>query len=243
MSAASPSSNLSPRAAFRQATIDSAPVFLPAIPFAFVVGVAINNSAMPRWVGVISSPAIWAGAAQLSTLTLAGSASLAAVIATGAVINSRHIMYSAAMAPRFTDQPRWFRIFGPYLMIDQIFALSNTVPDLRGAAFRHYYLGVGAFFWTGWHIFVTLGMILGPVVPAAWRFDAAPMVMFAGFVVLGISRRPGFVAALVSAMVGLLTLGLPNKLGLLVAALAGVVAGFVAERVLVDPAPSGTAIQ
>ena len=135
-----------------------------------------------------------------------------------------------SMSSRFRDQPRWFRWFGPYLMIDQIFALANAADDLAGRAFRRYYLTVGWFFWVGWHLAVAAGMALGSSVPASWQLGVAPAVMFTGFVVLAATRRPAVVAAAVAALTCFLTLGLPNRLGLLVGAVAGVIAGYIADR-------------
>lgn len=210
--------------------LDSAPIFAPAIPFGFVVGVAVTESAMPTSIAFASSFVIWAGSAQLAALTLAGTASWLTVVATCAIINSRHVMYSAAMSPRFRDQPRWFRWLGPYLMIDQIFALANAADDLVGHAFRRYYLTVGWFFWVGWHLAVAAGMVLGSSVPESWQLGVAPAVMFTGFVVLAATRRPAVIAAVVAALTCFLTLGLPNRLGLLVGAVAGVIAGYIADR-------------
>lgn len=210
--------------------LDSAPIFAPAIPFGFVVGVAVSDAAMPTGIAFASSFIIWAGSAQLAALTLAGSASWITLVATCAIINSRHVMYSAAMSPRFRDQPRWFRWLGPYLMIDQIFALANAADDLSGRAFRRYYLAVGWFFWVGWHLAVFAGMRLGSSVPDSWQLGVAPAVMFVGFVVMAATRRPAVIAAVVAAMTCFLTLGLPNRLGLLVGAVAGVAAGYAADR-------------
>ena len=209
--------------------LDSAPIFAPAIPFGFVVGVAVTEAAMPTGIAFASSFVIWAGSAQLAALTLAGSATWITLVATCAIINSRHVMYSAAMSPRFRDQPHWFRWLGPYLMIDQIFALANAADDLVGREFRRYYLTVGWFFWIGWHLAVLAGMRLGSSVPASWQLGVAPAVMFTGFVVMAATRRPAVIAAVVAAMTCFLTLGLPNRLGLLVGAIAGVLAGYIAD--------------
>ncbi len=64
---------------------------------------------MPDPVGVLTSWVILAGAAQLALLTLVSTASIWAAMATALVINARHVMYSAALAPTFKAQPRWFR--------------------------------------------------------------------------------------------------------------------------------------
>ena len=215
----------------RRAIADSTPLFLPAIPFAFVLGLAATEGEMPAAIGWLTSPLIFAGAAQLAVLTLAGTASVWAVIVAGLVINTRHVMYSAALAPTFRLQPRWMRWVGPFFLIDQVFALAVLHADRPPAEFRRYYLTCGIFFFVNWQWATALGMVVGPIVPASWQLGYAPPVMFVGLVVIGISRMPQAVAAVVGGAVGLATAGLHDRLGILVGAVAGVVAGAVAELV------------
>lgn len=213
----------------RRAVSDCVPLFLPAIPFGFVLGLAITESAMPTAIAWSTSPLIFAGAAQLAVVTLAGTASVWAVIVAGLVINTRHVMYSAAMAPAFQRQPRWMRWVGPMFLIDQVFALAFLQVDRPPAEFRRYYLSAGLFFYLNWQWAVALGMVVGPVVPESWRLEFAPAVMFLGLVLIGINRMPQAVAAFVGGSVALVTAGLPDRLGILVGAVAGVAAAAVAE--------------
>jgi predicted branched-subunit amino acid permease len=64
----------------RQAFIDAIPLLIPAVPFGFVLGLAMTKSEMPLWAAWLSSPLVFAGAAQLTMVTLAGTASLWAII-------------------------------------------------------------------------------------------------------------------------------------------------------------------
>lgn len=225
----------------RRALADGTPLFVPAIPFGFVVGVAIVESEMPSLVGWSTSLTIFAGASQLATVTLAGVASVWAVVLAALVINSRHVMYSAALAPVLGRQPRWFRWLAPFVLIDQVFALVATRTDRSPADFRRYYLSLGAFFYVSWLSAVSLGMALGPIIPGAWRLDVAPAVMFTGLVVVSLDRSPAVVAAVVAAAVGLAAAGLPDRLGIIVGAVAGVVAGGLAEVRVQRRGPDGGA--
>ena len=213
----------------RRAIVDGFPLFVPAVPFGFVVGVAVVESEMPAVVGWSTSLTIFAGASQLATVTLAGVATLWAVAVAALVINSRHVMYSAALAPTFRHQPTWFRWVAPFFLIDQVFALVALRPDGSPASFRRYYLTLGVFFYLMWLAAVSLGMVVGPVIPTGWRLDVAPAVMFTGMVVISLNRSPAAVAAVVGALAALAAAGLPVRLGILVGAGAGVFAGAVAE--------------
>jgi predicted branched-subunit amino acid permease len=211
--------------AFRRAI----PLFIPAIPFALVLGVAITESAMPTAVAWSTNVVVFAGAAQLATVSLAATATWLTLVATAAVINLRHVMYSAALSPRFTDQPRWFRWVGPFFLIDQLFALASVRDELSPRDWRRFYLTAGTFFFVSWTLTVTLGMLVGSAIPTGWRLDVAPAIMFAGLVVLGLTNRPGVVAAVTGAGVCFLALDVPNNGGILVGAISGVVAGYLAD--------------
>ena len=216
----------------RQALIDVVPLVIPAVPFGFVVGLAATESAMPQWVAWLTAPMVFAGAAQLAMITLAGSASLWAVITAVLVINTRHVMYSAALAPTFRAQPRWMRWVGPFFMVDQTFALAALQTHRSPAEFRRYYLTVALTIYAVWNAVVPLGMLVGPIVPDSWRLDFAPPVMFAGLTLFAINRVPAAVAALVGGFVSLATVGLQDRLGFVVGALAGVLAAAVAESII-----------
>jgi predicted branched-subunit amino acid permease len=221
------------RAVARQGVIDALPLFVPAMPFGLVIGLAITESGMNPFVGWSGSWLIFGGAAQLTLVTLLGTGvAVAAAVGTALVVNARHLMYSAALAPTFQSQPRWFRWLGPYLLIDQLFALTTVrPPDEDPDGFRTYYLAAGATFWVLWLVVVALGLLLGPVVPEEWNLEFAIPILFIGLLVLGIDHWPEMVAALASAGVTYLAAGLPNRTGLLVGAFVGMIAGFTAERI------------
>lgn len=219
------------RSIVRQGIVDALPLFVPAVPFAFVIGLVIVESGISPFVGWSSSWIIFGGAAQLTLISLLGSgAAVAAAITAGLVVNARHLMYSAALAPVFQQQPHWMRWFGPYLLIDQQFALSMLRADDDPKTFRTYYLSSGLLFWALWLITSALGLVVGPVVPEAWNLEFAVSILFLGLIVLGIDRYPKLIAALVGAGVTYLTAGLPNRAGLLVGAFVGILAGTIAER-------------
>lgn len=223
----------------RQALADLLPVAIPAVPFGFVVGLAITESAMPQWVGWLSAPLVFAGAAQLAMITLAGSASVWAIITAVLVINTRHLMYSAALAPAFREQPRWMRWCAPFLLVDQTFALAALQTDRSPADFRRYYLTCAITLWMVWNTVVPLGMLIGPVVPEAWRLDFAPPIMFAGLTLFAIKRIPASVAATVGGLVSLMSVGLRDRLGIVVGAVAGVVVGAIVEQIIANRQFSG----
>lgn len=219
------------RATVRRGITDALPLYVPAVPFALVIGLAISESGINAFAGWSGSWLIFGGAAQLTLVSLlgTGTAVLAAITA-ALVVNARHLMYSAAMVPTFQSQPAWFRWVGPYMLIDQMFALASLEAESEPAVFRAYYLGAGATFWILWQITTALGIALGPVVPEEWNLEFAVPLLFIGLIVLGIDKASKTVAALAGAGVTFLLAGLPNRSGLLVGAVVGVLAGTLIER-------------
>jgi predicted branched-subunit amino acid permease len=165
------------------------PVFLPAIPFAFVLGIVIMDSGIAPLLGWSSSPMIYGGASQLALLTLlSDGAAIAAAVTAALVVNARHLMYSAAMAPTFQQQPTWFRWVGPYFLIDQVFALAMPRIHDEPESFRTYYLTLGIVFWLLWLSATAAGLFLGPVIPPSWGLSFSIPILFLGMLVMTINR-------------------------------------------------------
>ena len=210
-----------------------APLLIAVVPFGLVFGIVATGSDTGPWLGGATSFIIFAGAAQLATLQLidAGTAG-AVVIATALVINARHLMYSAALAPAFREFPRGARIALPYLLTDQAFALSIVrfgevdYPSYR----RWFFTGAGLSLWVPWQIFTIAGIVLGAQVPASWSLDFAIPLMFVILLVPTIKGRPELIAAVVGATVAVATAGAPYGLGLIIGAVSGVAAGVLAYR-------------
>jgi predicted branched-subunit amino acid permease len=219
------------RAVIRRGMVDALPIYVPAIPFALVLGLAIVESEIGLFTGWSGSWLIYSGAGQLVLVSLLGTgAAVIAAMTASLVISARHLMYSAALAPSFQRQPTWFRWLGPYLLIDQLFALMTVRLDDEPEDFRTYYLAAGLTFWVLWQVTTLVGIAIGPVVPEEWNLAFAVPLLFIGLLVLGIDTSPKLVAALVAAAVTFVFAGLPNRAGLLIGSVIGVLAGVVAGR-------------
>lgn len=220
------------RSIVKRGLADALPISaFAAIPIALVIGLTVVETGMNQLVGWSSASIIFGGAAQLTLISLLGSGTAVAAAVTAAiVVNARHLMYSAALAPKFREQPRWFHWVGPYFLVDQLFALSMLRLEDHPKAFRTYYLTVGAFFWTSWQITIALGLLIGPVIPEEWNLEFAVAILFLGLVVIAVDKFPKAVAAVVGAGVTYVSAGLPSRSGLLVGALVGILAGTVVER-------------
>jgi predicted branched-subunit amino acid permease len=210
---------------YRKGFLDAIPLAIPSVPFGFILGLAVVEAPIDSFVGWFGAWFLFAGAAQLTMITLLtdGATVVAAVIA-ALVVNARHFMYSMAVAAPFQRQPAWFRWVGSYALIDPVFAMVDPQRDLEPRAYRRYYFGIATTILVPWTIWVALGITLGASIPASWNIAFAVPVLFVGLMVLGIRGRPGVVAAVVAFTLAIVFSGLPNRLGLLIGAVVGVAA-------------------
>jgi predicted branched-subunit amino acid permease len=218
------------RQAARVAGKDLVPALVALAPLGLVVGVTVQQTGIGALLGVASAPAIYAGTAQLSALTLLhAGAGVVAVVGSVAVINARLVLYAAVLEPRFRGQPGWFRWLAPQFVVDPSFALVTARGDLDGpVTFRRYWLALGGLLTVAWTGLVALGVVVGPALSGAGRVLAfAPVAVFLSMVAPRLTDRPARVAAGVAgAVTGALALlgGLPAGVPVLVGAAAGVLA-------------------
>jgi 4-azaleucine resistance transporter AzlC len=209
------------------------PLLLAVIPFGLVLGVTAAASLVGGGLGIATSFIVFAGAAQLVTVQLLDAgASLAVVIVTALVVNVRHLMYSAAMAPHFSEFPRRTRLVLPYLLTDQAFAVSvlryetATDPTYK----RWFFTGAGFALWGSWQVATIVGVALGAQIPESLGLEFAIPLVFLVLLIPVVQTRPGLVAAVVGGLVAVAASEAPYGLGLVIGALTGVVAGVAAEQ-------------
>ncbi len=211
------------------------PLLIGVVPFGLVFGVIAADSVVGPVLGYATSLVIFAGAAQLATIQLLDEGVVGAVVvATALVINSRHMMYSAALASSFRDFPRWSRFALPYLLTDQAFAVSIVrYQDVTDPGYRRWFFtGSALTLWTAWQLSTLAGALVGAQLPEAWSLEFAIPLVFVALLVLTVRSRPDLVAAITGGAVAVVAASAPYGLGLIIAALAGVAAGVVAHRVL-----------
>ena len=114
-----------------------------------------------------------------------------------------------------------------YLLTDEAYAVAITHYQREGdVTNKHwYFLGAGLALWTSWQASTAVGVILGTQVPAGWQLDFALPLTFIALVVPALKNRAGILAAIAAGFISVLAAGLPYKLGLLSAALVGILVG------------------
>ena len=211
---------------------DIAPVLIGTVPFGFVAGVAAVGAGMSPLQGIALSFCVFSGIAQLVVAQLVAAQSPAIVtIAAAFVVGLRFLMYSAALSPHLAHLPQRWRVPLAYLMTDQVFAMGVQHFGRPGdRSCRHYrLLGSSLTLFAGWQVSVIVGALAGAQVPAAWSLDFVVTLTFLVLLVPALRTRADLAAATLAGVVVLLAAGLPYKLSLVVASLAGIGAGVLVE--------------
>jgi 4-azaleucine resistance transporter AzlC len=222
-----------PRAQFLAGVRAEAPIIPGVVPFGLIFGAIAVSAGLPPLVAQSMSVIIFAGSAQFiaAQLIAAGTPALV-LLMTAFVVNLRHLLYSASLAPFVRHLPLRWRLILAYLLTDEAYAVTithysdhNSPPETR----HWFFLGAGLALWTSWQISTSLGILLGARVPESWSLDFTLAVTFIGLVVPTLRDRPHVGAALSAGVVAVLTAAWPYKLGLMVAALVGILVGFTME--------------
>ena len=155
-------------------------------------------------------------AMAMSTIVFAGAAQFAAVgyIASGlawpgiilltALLNARHLLYSAALAPWLRSVPFARRAGMAHLLTDEAFALSiSHFRRLGRADERGYWLAAIGSTFIPWNLATLAGVLLGAQIPDPARFgiDVIFPAAMIGLAVGLITGRRELVAAIVGAAV------------------------------------------
>lgn len=224
----------SPRAEFWAGGRDTIPLIVGAIPFGLIFGALASASGLSFAAGMGMSTFVFAGSAQFIAVGLvAAGTGWPLIVLTTFVVNLRHALYSATLAPHVVHLPQRWQIPLAFGLTDETFAVAvkryNEGDDSPHK--RWYYLGSMVFMYSNWQLCTFLGLTVGQLIPnaAAWGLDFAMPVTFIGMVIPYLTTRPMVVATAVAGATALLTYPLPHNLGLIVASLAGIAAGAVSE--------------
>jgi len=209
------------------------PLMVGVIPFGLIYGALAIQLNVPAPIAQAMSSVIFAGSSQFVGAPLIASAAPGVIVVlTVFVVNLRHALYSASIAPYLERlSPRW-KIALAYLLTDEAYAVAIARYQNENASrLTHwFFLGTGLTLWLCWQASTAVGIFIGAQVDKSWSLDFALPLTFIAIVVPMLRNRAFGFAALVAGVVGVVTLGLPYKLGLMLAAALGIAAGMLTSR-------------
>ncbi|HEY7850201.1 MAG TPA: AzlC family ABC transporter permease [Ktedonobacterales bacterium] len=211
---------------------DTLPLLPGTVPFGLIYGATALTVGIPAWLTQMMSIVVFAGSAQFAiVLLVAGGASAVVLVLTAAILNLRHLLYSASLGPPLRDAPRGWRLALSYLLVDEVYGVViGRMLSLPMRQRLRYMLGSGLTLWIAWQISTLVGILIGARIPASWSLDFAATLTFIALLTPLLRDRALIGAALAAGIVAALTLGAPLKLGLVAAAIAGIGVGMLLDR-------------
>jgi len=225
-----------PASEFLSGLRDELPILVGVIPFGMIYGVVAVGAGLSPVTAQAMSLIVFAGSAQFLMAQLYGLGTPALVmLLAAAIVNLRHALYSASVAPYLRKLSGPWKWLLAYLLTDEAYAVTiiyyhKPRPDSTHD-YRHFFLlGSGLALWSTWQLGTALGILLGAQIPASWSLEFTLTLTFIGMVVPSLKDRAGAAAAIVAGLAALLAFALPLKLGLILGSLAGILAGLIVER-------------
>ncbi len=219
----------------RAGALAVAPQVIGVIPFGLVAGATPVASGMGTGVAMGFSTIVFAGASQLAAMdVLTRGGSVAVAILAAWTINLRMVLYSASLAPYLAREPRWRRLAGAYVLVDQVYAACITRWPEQDEARRRipFMIGAGLFLWVIWLASTLAGAVAGAAVPDRIPLDFAVPLVFLVLLVPAITSRPAMVAAAVGGTAAVVAAEIgAGGLSIVAGAVCGIAAGAVAEMV------------
>ncbi len=204
------------------------PLLIGVAPFGMIYGVLALNAGLAPAPAQMMSSIVFAGSAQFITAQLIRDAVPGLVIVlTIAVVNLRHMLYSASVAPYMRALPTRWKILLSYLLTDEAYAVTilHYEQEESNPTGHWFFLGAGLTLWVSWQLSTAAGILLGATLPESWPLDFALPVTFIALIIPALKDRPAIAASLIAGVVALLAYGLPYKLGLMLAGLLGILIG------------------
>ncbi len=209
------------------------PLQLGVVPFGLVFGVLGLASGLSAWETILMSSIVFGGASQVVFAQLWGGSVPAPIVgASVSVINLRHVLYSASVAPYLRSLPVRWRLPLAYLLTDEAYAVTiKRFRDEAPSPFQHYHLlGTGITLWVCWQITTVTGVVFGATIPESWSLGFAIPLTFIALVAPAIRRRADLAACLTAGTIAVAGQSLPWKGWIILAAIGGILAGWLAHR-------------
>lgn len=212
------------------AVIDTLPLAIAVIPWGILTGALAIQVGLSPLEAQLMSLLVFAGAAQLSAMTLvAAGASIGAIYGSTFVISARHLLYSLTFRENMLKLPFRWRFAIAFLLTDEMFAVSQTHTQRSGRFSPVFALVSGFTFYLIWNVATLLGVIAGD------RFndldslglDFAIVATFIAMTFSELRKFPVLIAVIVSGVTSVLLEPLFSESYIIIASLLGMLAAFL----------------
>lgn len=226
----------------RQGLKDGLPLALSIFAYGLVYGILARQAGLSYWETVTMSALVVAGASQFVAVNMiSAGASAGQIVLATFLLNLRHLLMGATLAPYLSQVHPWKLAILAHLTNDESYAVTIGRFQRYGGS-AAYFLGAGIITFSAWFLSSALAGAVGDFIgdPRRYGLDFAFYGAFIGLLVPQLKDRNTWSAFLVSAMVSLVvSLVLPGKWYIIIAALLASLAGLGIENLQVPQAGEG----
>ena len=226
------------QASRRRLLADSAGIAVSVAGFGFVFGLSAREAGFSPVEAMAMSTIVFAGASQFAAVGyVASGLAWPGIILLTALLNARHLLYSAALRPWLRDVPLPRRAVMAHLLTDEAFALSiSHFRRIGRMDERGYWIGAIVATFIPWNLATLGGVVLGAQIPEPGRLgiDVIFPAAMIGLAVGLITGRRELVAAIVGA-------GVAVTVALVSSPSIGIVAGGIIGPLVALLVPKGFA--
>lgn len=218
-----------PPLGFRRGVLDMLPLSLAVIPWGILAGSAAVNAGLSLMQAVGMSALVFAGAAQLVSLSmLSAGASAFSIIVTIFFLTSQHFIYALHLRGDASGLSLAQRLSVGFLLTDELYATAMLNQERP----YRYLLGAGLSFYLCWVGFSVVGIWLAKIIPnlAALHLEFSIVAIFLVMAVLLMKNRLAIAGMCVSAIMAAVLTWMKLEAAILLAGLCGMLVSALLDR-------------
>ncbi|MGE8541236.1 MAG: AzlC family ABC transporter permease [Acinetobacter sp.] len=214
---------------FRRGALDMLPLSIAVIPWGILAGSTAIQAGLSLMQAAGMSALVFAGAAQLVSLSMLNAGVSAAAIAiTVFFITSQHYIYALHLRKDAASLPVLQRLLLGFLLTDELYATAM----LQHQRPYRYLLGAGLSFYLSWQLFSWIGIYLARKVPDlhAFHLDFSIAAVFLVMGVMQLQSKAAIAGGISAALMSVLFTELHMHAGILLAGLCGMAVAAICDK-------------
>jgi len=217
------------RQLIHRATFDILPLALAVIPWGILCGSLAIKVGLSPIQAQLMSLFVFAGAAQLASLTIIGAAgALSSIFSSTFVISSRHLLYSAVFREHVRQSSFSIRCSTAFFLTDEMFAVTCAYLEKNKSYSHLYAISAGIVFYLVWNVATFIGIYAGQLIPNIEELglEFAIAATFIAIVIPAIKNTSTLMSVLASAISVLVLSINGSEHALIIATIIGMATGY-----------------
>ena len=223
---------------FRSGVRDCIPTLFGYLGIGFACGVVSKSCGMTILETVAMSTFVYAGSSQfIAASMILSMASVPSVIITIFLVNLRHLLMSASIAPKFKNNSLLKNFTVGALLTDETFALASSKSNNKDNIGYRWMMGINLTAYLNWILATFIGAYFSSLIYDYKKFglDFALTAMFIGLLISSVKENSKIKQSLLIIVSSVLALIISIKFfsvntGIMIAAIFGACIGGITEK-------------